>query len=123
VGINLGLFGTMGYFGVYLTKASKGQGILAFLVSSVLFSVLSYIAISYVFGSATAELTTHTGSLAGADAADTPRAAPAAGNVIGAGVIAFVIPFLAGMIGCLIGGAVKNKALGSGGAAARAAAV
>jgi hypothetical protein len=116
-GVNLGLFGTMAYFGVYLTKASKGQGIVAFLCSSALFAVLSYVALSYFIGHATAELTTQTGNLAGANAADTARAAQAMGSAMGgaigiiAAVIAFIITFLAGLVGSLIGGAAKNKAL------------
>jgi len=116
-GVNLGLFGTMAYFGVYLTKASKGQGIVAFLVSSLVFSVALYFVTSMLLVQATSELTTQTGAIAGASAADTARVAQAAGGAIGAlagifvGVIAFVVSFLAGLIGCLIGGSAKNKAL------------
>ena len=123
-GVNLGLFGTMGYFGVYLTKASKGQGIVAFLVSSLVFGVLVYVATTMFLGHVGAEAAVQAGANA-----DTARAAQAlgsaAGGIAGAflAVVGVIISFLAGMIGCLIGGAAKNKALGSGGSSpARAAA-
>jgi hypothetical protein len=123
-GVNLGLFGTMGYFGVYLTKASKGGGILAFLVSSLVFAVLIYVATTMLFASAGAQAAAQAGANA-----DTARAAQAVGSAVGGiagafvAVVALIISFLAGMIGCLIGGAAKNKALGSSASSpARAAA-
>jgi hypothetical protein len=111
-GVNLGLFGTMAYFGVYLTKASKGQGIVAFLVSSMVFAVLLYVATTMLFGAAGAQVAAEAGTTA-----ENVRAAQAVGSAVGsfAGIlvaaVAFIITFLAGLIGSLIGGAAKNKAL------------
>jgi len=122
-GVNLGLFGTMGYFGVYLTKASKGQGIVAFLVSSMVFAVLLYVATTMLFGAAGAQAAAEAGT-----SAENVRAAQAVGSAVGAfagilvAVVGLIVSFLAGMIGCLIGGSAKNKALGGAGSPARVAA-
>ena len=111
-GVNLGLFGTMAYFGVYLTKASKGQGIVAFLCSSVVFGVLVYVAATMLFSAAGAQAAAEAGANA-----ETARAAQAVGGAIGsfagilAAIVAVIISFLAGLIGSLVGGAAKNKAL------------
>jgi hypothetical protein len=111
-GVNLGLFGTMAYFGVYLTKASKGQGIVAFLVSSMVFGVLLYVATTMLFSAAGAQAAAEAGATA-----ENARLAQAAGGAIGsfAGIlvaaVGFIITFLAGLIGSLVGGAAKNKAL------------
>src|SRR5262245_9541760 len=69
-GVNLGLFGTMAYFGVYLTKASKGQGIVAFLVSSLVFAVLIHVGTTLLFSAAGAQAAAQAGANA-----DTARAA------------------------------------------------
>jgi hypothetical protein len=128
LGINLGIFGTMGYLGVYLTKATKGQGIVAFLVSSLVLAIASYAVMSFLFGHATSQLTTQVGTLGGANEAETARVAAAAGSVMGGvfgiivAVVAFLISFISGLVGCLIGGSAKNKVVGAAGVGARAAA-
>ncbi len=112
----LGVWGAMGYLGVYLTKATKGQGIVAFLVSSIALSVIMYVVIATVFSHATSELTTTTVQVNGLSQADTQRAAAAAGGLMvgffGAvvAIVGFLIAFISSMVGCLIGGSAKNKA-------------
>jgi hypothetical protein len=119
LGLDVAIFGVAGYLAVYMTKASKGQGIVAFLVSSLVLAVASYAAVSFIFSTATHELTTTTGALAGANAADTAKFAQAAGGLMGGffgviiAVVMLLVSFISGMVGCLTGGSAKNKALGS----------
>jgi hypothetical protein len=128
LGLFAGIWGACGYLGVYLTKASKGQGVVAFLVSSLAMAITMYFFVAILLGAATAELTTTTGQLAGADARLTAQAAQAAGNGIGAffgivvALVSFLIAFLSGMTGALTGGAAKTKAIGASGAPLRQAA-
>ena len=111
----LGIFGVAGYLATYMTQASSGTGILAFLVAGLVAAIGSYILVAMVFSAAGAEVS----QKLAAQGADAQRLAQVAGSGIGAiagagvAVFLFLMTFIGGLIGCLIGSSAKNKALGS----------
>lgn len=137
--LSLVIYGVAGWAAVYLTQASAGKGILAFLVGGIVSGVIAYFAIksavSSAVGSASGELSKSMGELAKAGSAASraqldaqmaqASAAMSSGFGAMAGVIAFVVSlirtFLIGMIGCFIGSSMKKSAIGGGTIQAKAA--
>jgi hypothetical protein len=131
--LGLILFIGGGWAAVYLTKASTGMGILAFLVAGIIAGILTYFALKSAVSAATGALTDTMGQMgkgmgANADAQKQfAQAGAAMQSGFGAmvGIIGFVVAllrtFILGMIGCFIGGSMKKSALGGGAAPARAA--
>lgn len=120
--VYIGAFGVGGAVAVYRSKAGAGGGIAAYLVAA----LLTAVGLAIVAGMAVSEATTAMASVGAADKS-AEAAAHAAGNAVGmfAGILVaiggFVVTFLAGMTGVLIGNSMKKKAL-AGGAAQRLAA-
>jgi hypothetical protein len=119
--------GACGWAGVFLTKASAGKGILAFLVASLGAGIASYFLVSMLVASVTSTVTTGMATGVGADNAQAAQAGAALGSAMGAmvGILAalktFIVFFAAGIAGSIAGGKFKAAALGQGGAAAKAA--
>jgi len=121
--VYIAAFGVGGAIATYLKKGGAGGGIVAYLVAS----ILTAIGVAIVASMAVSEATTAVTSIGATDQA-TRDAAAAAGNAFGAlaGILAaigsFVVTFLAGLTGCLIGNAVKKKAVAASPVAERLAA-
>ncbi len=119
--------GACGWAGVFLTKASAGKGILAFLVGSIGAAIAAYFLVAMMVASVTATATSGLAAGAGAENAQAMQAGAAVGNVFGAmfGIMAalktFIVFFVAGIAGSVAGGKFKASVLGTGGAAAKAA--
>lgn len=121
--VYIGAFGVGGAFAVYRSKAGAGGGIAAYLVAA----LLTAVGLAIVAGMAVSQATTAVASVGAADKS-AELAAQAAGNAVGmfAGILVaiggFVVTFLAGMTGVLVGNGMKKKALAAGGAGQRLAA-
>jgi len=119
--------GGCAWAGVFLSKATTGKGILAFLVGSLGAAVAAYIMVSMMVSAATSTVTAGLAGAGGADSAHAAQAGAAVGNVFGAffGVIlalkAFAVFFAAGIAGSIAGGKFKAKILAERGGAAKAA--
>jgi hypothetical protein len=114
----VGIIGAAAFASTYLTRASTGGGILAFLVASIAFAIGTYFLVSWMVQSATSALTTTVTTAAGAGAdANAQQAAAAFGGAFGAlagilvAVLNGVVTIVAGITGAVIGGRAKKKAL------------
>lgn len=114
----VGIIGGAAFAGNYLTRASTGGTILAFLVASIAFAIGTYFLVAWAVQSATTALTTTVSTAAGA--ANDPNATQAAaafGGTFGAlagilvAVLNGIVTIVAGITGAVIGGRAKKKAL------------
>ena len=134
--LNILLYIAAGWAAVYMTKASTGKGILAFLVAGLVAGVVTAIQVKMAMGAVSAAASSAMADAAkqaaanGVKGADLNNALAQGGNALASGlstmamIMAFVMSlirtFLFGMVGCFIGGAMKKSALGGGAAPAKA---
>jgi hypothetical protein len=110
-GLYVGIVGAAGAMAVYLTRAGAGQGILAFLVASLVMAVGTYVILSMAVSAAASDIAASAGTdgtkiTLNQGAADTIGAI--AGVVVA--VVNLIVTFGAGLTGCLIGSSMKKKA-------------
>jgi hypothetical protein len=124
-----------GWATVFLTKATAGKGILAFLAGAVVASIIAYFGFKSMMTSAMAEASGEMqkamGDLTKQGKATEAQVQQASAMIQGglgaaagglAGFVTFIRVFLLGMIGCFIGSSMKKSALGAaGGSVAKAA--
>ncbi len=134
--LNIAVYMAGGYAAVFMTKASTGKGIVAFLVAGILSGIASFIIVKMAASAAMSAVGDSMKAQMAAAGAKTGDAAlnaqmAQAGNAVAGGlgmmvaVMAFVGSliwcFLFGMVGCFIGGAMKKSALGGAAGVAKAA--
>jgi uncharacterized membrane protein YeaQ/YmgE (transglycosylase-associated protein family) len=134
------LFGAAGWAAVHMTQATTGKGIVAMLVAGLVAGVASFIiakmmvssAVSGAGGQAFNDAMKQASAQGGTQLTAEQQAqlanvggAMAGGLGMMAGIVMFfgtlLKVFLCGMIGAFIGGATKKSAIGTSGAAAKAA--
>jgi len=124
--VDFALFAGAGWAAVFLTKAGKGAGIGASIFGAVLLAIGSYMITASVVAAATAkgvDMTDANGVKSGHLALEAGASA-AVGAIGGIFVAAFnfIIALVAGIIGAVTGGNMKQKALSENGSSVAQAA-